>query len=382
MPKRSSNRRPGGPRRKLTSRREREARARRWLIVGTAVVLGLMVLILAWGLYDQYVLRPRQPVATVAGEVIPLRAYQDLVRYRRWYYGNYLGRLEDERRQLLANTDAADFLVQYVDEQIAQLQSELTNLSVSVLEEMIDDRLVRQECARQGITVSAEEVQLELEAQFGYQRNPPPTPVVTATLPITATPAPTTAPMTEQEFVTRSSSWFQEAREATGLGESEYRSLLEGMLYREKLEEVIIAGVPTEADQVRARHILVETREEAEAVLDQLAAGEDFEELAGELSQDPSTKEQGGDLGWFPREQMTATFGEAAFALEPGEVSQVVETEFGYHIIRVEEREANRELDAGALWQAQRKAVSDWLTAQRVSQNVVRSWDSSMVPGD
>ena len=151
-------------------------------------------------------------------------------------------------------------------------------------------------------------------------------------------------------------------------------------MYRQKLEEVIVAGMPATADQVRARHILLQTREEAETALARLRGGEGFEELAAELSQDTATKEEGGDLGWFPLEQMTPAFGEAAFALQPGQVSEIVETEFGYHIIRVDEREADRELEFAALWEAERRAISDWFAAQRISQNVVRSWDSSMVP--
>jgi len=380
MPSKSLDHRRGTVNRKRASRRAREERARKRLIAGTIAVLGLVVLILGWGLYNQYVLRPRKPVATVSGEIIRLKTYQDVVRYRRWYYGNYLERLEEQRRQLLASEEDTAALVQYLDQQIGQLKQELMNLSMSVLEELIDDQLVRQECDRRRISVSPEEVQLRLEAQFGYVRSLSEAPPITATLPITATATPTVAPMTEEEFVAQSAAWFRDMREATGLSESDYRRLLEGMLYREKLEEVITAQVPTSAEQVRARHILLETREEAEDALARLRAGEDFEELAAELSQDTATKEQGGDLGWFPREQMTATFSEAAFALQPGEISDVVETEFGYHIIRVDEREADRELDAAARWQIERKAISDWFAAQRVSQNVVRSWDSSMVP--
>ncbi|HUV93677.1 MAG TPA: peptidylprolyl isomerase, partial [Anaerolineae bacterium] len=130
------------------------------------------------------------------------------------------------------------------------------------------------------------------------------------------------------------------------------------------------------ADQVHARHILLETLEEAEAALVRLRDGEGFEELAAELSQDTASKDQGGDLGWFPREQMVSAFSEAAFALEPGEISGVIESEFGYHIIRVDERETDRELDATARWEAESRVVDDWFAAQRASQDIVRHWDS------
>jgi len=188
--------------------------------------------------------------------------------------------------------------------------------------------------------------------------------------------------MTYDEFVERSTAWFDAVRQATGFTEADLRYMIESSLYREALSEAIGAEAPTSAEQVHARHILLQTREEAESVLARLEAGEDWDALAAELSQDSSNKDDGGDLGWFPRGQMVAAFDEAAFALQPGETSGVVETEFGFHIIQVVERQADRPLEGAALQRAQDQAWEDWLTAQRSSDQVVRSWNSTMVPQD
>lgn len=91
-------------------------------------------------------------------------------------------------------------------------------------------------------------------------------------------------------------------------------------------------------DEVRARHILVPEEEEAKAVVARLEAGEDFAAVAAEASQDPGSRTQGGDLGFFTKERMVAPFAEAAFALEPGQTSAPVQSQFGWHVIRVEER--------------------------------------------
>jgi peptidyl-prolyl cis-trans isomerase D len=103
-------------------------------------------------------------------------------------------------------------------------------------------------------------------------------------------------------------------------------------------------------ERVRARHILLrveadaspeqvdEQRGRAQGILARLLAGEDFAELAGEVSEDPGTKASGGDLGFFTRGQMTRPFEEAAFALPPGELSDAIRSDFGFHIVRVEER--------------------------------------------
>jgi peptidyl-prolyl cis-trans isomerase D len=102
-------------------------------------------------------------------------------------------------------------------------------------------------------------------------------------------------------------------------------------------------------EQVRARHILfkiaqqataeeeAKVRAEAEAVLQRIHAGEDFAEVASQTSQDPASAQQGGDLGFFTRGAMVKSFEDVAFALKPGEVSDPVRSEFGYHLIKVEE---------------------------------------------
>jgi peptidyl-prolyl cis-trans isomerase C len=103
------------------------------------------------------------------------------------------------------------------------------------------------------------------------------------------------------------------------------------------LYDETLAAVQPE-DEVRARHILVAEEEEANAIIARLEAGEEFEAIAAEASQDPGSRAQGGDLGFFTRERMVAPFAEKAFELEPGETSEPVQTQFGWHVIRVEER--------------------------------------------
>ena len=86
--------------------------------------------------------------------------------------------------------------------------------------------------------------------------------------------------------------------------------------------------------EIHARHILVPTKAEAEAALKRIKAGEDFAKVAKEVSKDPGS--EGGDLGWFTKERMVPAFADAAFKLKPGEVSEPVKTQFGWHIIKVE----------------------------------------------
>ena len=94
-----------------------------------------------------------------------------------------------------------------------------------------------------------------------------------------------------------------------------------------------------EEQEVHARHILVEKEDEAKAIAAELKKGADFAQLAKQKSKDPGAAE-GGDLGYFTKEQMVPAFSEAAFKLAKGEVSEPIKTQFGWHIIKVEDKRA------------------------------------------
>jgi len=98
-------------------------------------------------------------------------------------------------------------------------------------------------------------------------------------------------------------------------------------------------------EKVKASHILVDAEEKALEVREKLSKGEDFAELAKNYSLDTSNNQKGGDLGFFKRGEMVAEFEKAAFALEVGKISGPVKTEYGYHIIKVDEKISSKEPD-------------------------------------
>ena len=99
--------------------------------------------------------------------------------------------------------------------------------------------------------------------------------------------------------------------------------------------------------QVNASHILVEDDANAKIVLEKVKAGEDFAELASEYSKDPGSAANGGSLGYFPRGVMVPEFEEVAFSLGVGEISDIVESQFGYHIIKVEDIQTVMDIEEG-----------------------------------
>ena len=411
-------RKPTSLTRKQIARSKKARREQRMIIIGLTVVSVVIAVVLGLGLYQEYVAKPASPVAVVNEVPIRTDTYQKRVRYQRLLTLNYIANLQAQKARLDPADESSQFLAQYLQQSIDQVQSQMLTLDMQVLDNLIDEELIRQEAAKNGLTVTEQEIddaiRREVARGAGFVTvpdatataaaaveatataaffTPTPLPTATPTLTVTAAVSPTTptpmvspAPlptpqvMTEGEFLERYKAMLDTLRKEAGLSEADYRRTIEADLLYDKLQDLFASQVPTSGEQVHARHILVETEEEAQAVLARLEAGEDFASLAKELSTDEATKEDGGDLGWFPRGVMVPEFEEAAFALQPGEISDIVQTSFGYHIILVEERDPDRELEPYALEQRQASALNDWLEKQRQSEAVERYWSPDKVP--
>jgi peptidyl-prolyl cis-trans isomerase C len=131
-------------------------------------------------------------------------------------------------------------------------------------------------------------------------------------------------------------------------------------------KQKIMDQVPTKTEQVHARQILVYTSQKADQIYSNLQAGADFKTLA--FQYDPLT---GGDLGWFPRGYLTQkSIEDAAFSLQPGQYSSVIQTDFGYQMIQVIERDPAYPLSADALQVLQKAAVRDWIAQQKANSKI------------
>ena len=155
---------------------------------------------------------------------------------------------------------------------------------------------------------------------------------------------------------------------------SDYKRLIaRPSLARELIDGVLQSQVPQSAEQVWAAHILVDTVDLATELRAQLNdPNVSFEQLAIQNSTDTTTAPNGGDLGWFPRGTMVAPFEEAAFTLPPGQISDPVQSEFGYHLIKVYEHVDERALTDSQYDAAKSRAVDTWVAA-RVAESTIDS---------
>ena len=142
-----------------------------------------------------------------------------------------------------------------------------------------------------------------------------------------------------------------------GYTEESFRANLKRSLEAAWMRDQILAEVPTKAEQIRAQQILFYERNLAESVDDTIRSGANFDQLAAQY--DPQTR---GDLGWFPRGYLTLpALDEILFALEGGDITEIIETEIGYHIIKVIEKDQDRPLDPAVRLVLQEQALQDWL---------------------
>ncbi len=167
-----------------------------------------------------------------------------------------------------------------------------------------------------------------------------------------------------------------------GIKEKTFQDMVRMYLLREEIINVLSADLPLTQEQVWVRHILVEDELTAIEVTDKLADGQDFSVLAAEYSSDDSNKDNGGDLGWFARGVMVLPFDEAAFALEVGEISDPIQTDFGWHILQNLGKEL-LPIDEAAFEEIRNEVFSEWLVERRLEYQpeVNEDW-ISFVPSE
>jgi parvulin-like peptidyl-prolyl isomerase len=431
--------RDGGLRR--TSRREREQQNTRMLVATLGIVATLTVVSLAGGLIYENIIKPNAVLAKVGNEEITREEYwkyYTVQLYRQAdQYEQFAGQVEGSQRtqflsfatgfrQQAANvwgsTEVSEpTITQMVQDQVYLEAAEQMNLDLSdqaveayTLQQFApadvelvtpypEPTMIPQRAEWATATAEAEATQqAELAAQMGTPIATPVsdgTPAAGATpvgaTPVGATPAggtPTGAtPVASATPVDReaalmdasqSFSRFQDdVFDDAHMSLDEYNRLVaRPLLARELVTSAVGAEVPQTAPQVKASHILVGTEDLARELYDRATGGADFEQLARNNSIDQATAATGGDLGWFTEDQMVEPFSEVAFSTEPGTIAEPVQTQFGWHVIKVEDADDDRALTDMQYGQMQQQAVQARLDEMRATMDISSDYEVEPTP--
>jgi len=368
---------------KHVARLERERQQVRLIQTISITAIVIVVLLVGYGIFDTTYLKLHKPIAEVNTEKISLNYWQERLQFTRLNLANNL-----QQYQYYQQNFGMD-----LSQQIQQVQLYLQvpeTLGNQVLNQLVDEALIRQEAKRLGITVSADEVETKIResSQFNFFPNGTLTPTITPTefsLPtltseqlklypvtstptevLTSTPAPTNTPDSASTATVTPAAptptFLPQPATATatpytldgykgdygksldslksfGISEATYRSIFENQIYRDKLLAEITKDVPHTEEQVLARHILVDNEQLAGVVYALLQDGQDFAELAKKYSKDTGSGANGGELGWFGKGAMVPEFEAAAFSQPIGEIGKPVKSQYGYHIIQVVARQ-------------------------------------------
>jgi len=403
--------------RKQQAHRTRQERQQRTLYIALGAVALLIAFVLGVGYYRENYGKLDSPITTVNGVNFTVRDYQTRLKFES---SNLLAQYQSvlNNLQTVQSDPSLAFIKPSLQQQQQQIAQQIVTLPRTSLENMIDDEIVRQEAVKRNITLTQDEIDRQVELDFGYQRATPtptagpsptptttltpaptstvartPTPSPSSTRPVTPTtptltptagptetPFPTSTPLTFQGFLDQKKQGLDNLQKNVGMSEAQYRQYVETRLLRTKLQEQLAAQVLTTAEQIQARHILLKTFADAAQAKARLDKGEDFAKVAADVSDDTGTKNSGGDLGWVARGQLVSEFEDAAFALPINQVSQPVTSTFGVHLIQVTAHEQNRPLDQTALRQKQSQAFTDWLQNQRLVSKVERFYRDDYVP--
>lgn len=244
--------------------------------------------------------------------------------------------VDQARNQLLAAP--AGRALSPSSESSAEVQELLGQIEKQVLDWMIDQILIEQGATELGFVISDERVDRRIRAMQG-----------------------------------RDEERFQQWLTASGLTLDDLRYQVRMDLLTAAVRDHITKGLSRRMVQYHVRHILLSDESRAMQALSELRAGGNFIAIARTYSEDAATRESGGDIGFLPPGVMPPAFEEATFALQPGQISDIVRTEMGLHIIQLVEIDPDRPID-DKYWPAvQQRAFEEWLATRRAAAHIQRA---------
>ncbi len=399
---------------KHMTQQQKEAMYQRWLYIGLGVAAALIVISLGVGAIWQYQIMPNQVLAEVNGEKITRRdywKYQDVTLYNQ-------ARVYENMAKEYTGQEQSQFLLYSTQFDNARADVEgSTEVNDATLAQMIEDRLYVQAAEEQGVDMSnpvlvqqalntwaptdspistplpsptmipqraewATETAVVMQTQEAEQAAMMGTPI--AATPVVANGTPMASPVvaspeaTPDMVVIESSAesdyqtFLNDVLPGTGLSEQEYLDLFaKPQVARKHINAEIVNGIPQSGPQVEVEHIMVSTEELANEVYTDVNNGDQsFEDIAKVTSTDTATAPNGGKLGWVTDGELPDEINAVIFNMEPGDVSEPIQTSYGWHIVKVTGKEDDRALSETQYQTAIAKAQSDFLEQARANNDI------------
>jgi peptidyl-prolyl cis-trans isomerase D len=378
---------------KFLAHKEREDRQKRIIIISTIFILVIVIGLVLYGVVDRYILRARTPVIELGTESISADQFEQQIRWTRRNLIIEIDQILATFQQLGGSQEMFSYFEGQLMSAATKLQEPIL-IGQEVIQNLSDELILQVEAELMGIIIDEARIDREIEEAFGYYVDGTPTPLPTRILPDTVAtqqadqptvapqddnndeePDPTATPIlvptefTEDMFNDNFEQFLLSLKDA-GVKVGTIRDIVRMSVTRQEIVKIVTADLEQTQEQVWIRHILVEDEDTALEITAKILEGADFAELAAEYSIDDSNKEDGGDLGWFARGRMVPPFEEAAFALEIGEISPPVQTDFGWHILESLGKDELL-LDPESFDQLLNEAFSNWMNEKRIEHRPV-----------
>jgi len=379
---------------KFLAQKEKEDRQKRIIIIATISVLVIVFALVAYGVIDRFVLTPKVTIIELEDQTISADQFEQQVKWRRRNLIMDVDQMLMTFQQLGGTQEVFGYFEQQLMLAVNSLQQPLL-VGQDVLQALTEDIILLVEAEKMGVIVDDVRIDNEIQEAFGYFVGGTATPAATLAPSSTPTtsdnqdgePDPTATPLLQpteytEELFNNNYQEFLLSVMDVGISEETIRDIIKISVIREEIIEIVSADIAQEAEHVWIRHILVADEDTANEVIEKLADGEDFADLAAEYSLDTSNKDNGGDLDWFSRGAMVQPFEEAAFALEVGEISDPVQTDFGWHIMESLGKD-DLLLDPSAYQQLRNQAYVDWMSEKEtIYQPIINENWSKFVPSE
>jgi hypothetical protein len=372
--------------RRQRSRRDKDAQVKRTLLWSAIGVGALIILIIGYGLLNEYVIKARTPVAKVGDTTITTREFQSRLDYQRIMAQLQLNQYQRDLSKLNPNDPSQQMFYQQYQMIVDNLENQLSpememTFADQLLDQIIEETLIRQEAEEQGIIVPDPEVQQEIELMLGYDRN--------ATITETEILTGANAPVTKAEFQETYQGLKENVLQPTNFSEERYRQLIKTELLRERLIEVLGQDVARVAEQVQLFYLTAGTEEQARELRARLTTSDTVETLREELMADEDDQTTAQTLPWLPKNYLEMQLGpeiaDVAFNTPVETASSPIlstDTPMGendvYYVIYVMGYEEERPLREDFVSQAKQEKYLEWLEAEKAEKVEKFDWEKAL----